>query len=124
MFGYGVKDNKLSDEVISLAYQYTKQRLCMMRNFDLSDVLKHDVIRSTLHCRIAEALDCEREFVENAFNKSTLKINNKVVETEEDFNKVFDSFCENLLEVALLENPKDRHPDYFAIGRDISNFRL
>ena len=122
MFGYGIKDNKLSEEVISLAYQYTKQRLCMMRNFDLSDVLNHDVIRSTLHCRIAEALDCDREFVEIAFNKSILKINNKVVETEEDLIKVFDSFCENLLEVALLENPKDRHPDYLQL-EDISNFR-
>ena len=38
-----------------------------------------------------------------------------MVETEEDLIKVFDSFCENLLEVALLENPKDRHPDYLQL---------
>ena len=112
MFGYGVKDNKLSEEVIPLAYQYTKQRLWMMCSYDLSDVLNHDVIRSKLHCRIAEALDCDLEFVDIAFNKSILKINNKVVETEEDLIKVFDSFCENLLEVALREDPKDRHPDH------------
>ena len=113
MFGYGVKDNKLSEEVIPLAYQYAKQRLWMMCNFDISDVLNNDVIISTmqLNCRIAEALDFDREFVEIAFNKSILKINNKVVETEEDLIKVFDSFCENLLEVALREDPKDRHPD-------------
>lgn len=124
MFGYGVKDNKLSEGVVAIAYRYAKQRLCKMRDLDLSDALDYGVVRSTLHCRIAEALDCDRELVEAAFTKAAGKVNHpELAETDEDFTKVFDAFCENLLEVALREDPKDRHPDRLDL-EEISNIRL
>ena len=124
MFGYGVKDNKLSEGVVAIAYRYAKQRLCKMRDLDLSDALDYGVVRSTLHCRIAEALDCDRELVEAAFTKAAGKVNHpEMSETDEDFTKVFDAFCENLLEVALRADPKDRHPNRLNL-EEISNIRL
>ena len=112
MFGYGVKNNKLSEAVVAIAYRYAKQRLCKMRDLDLSDALDYGVVRSTLHCRIAEALDCDRELVEDAFTKAAGNVNHpEMAATDADFTKVFDAFCENLLEVALREDPKDRHPN-------------
>lgn len=124
MFGYGVKDNKLSEAVVAIAYRYAKQRLCKMRDLDLSDALDYGVVRSTLHCRIAEALDCDRELVEEAFAKAAGKVDHpEMSATDAEFTKVFDAFCENLLEVALREDPKDRHPDRLDLD-EISNIRL
>ena len=124
MFGYGVKDNKLSEAVVAIAYRYAKQRLCRMRGLDLSDALDYGVVRSTLHCRIAEALDCDRELVEAAFTKAAGKVNHpELAETDEEFTKVFDAFCENLLEVALRADPKDRHPNRLNL-EEISNISL
>jgi hypothetical protein len=124
MFGYGVKDNKLSEAVVAIAYRYAKQRLCKMRDLDLSDALDYGVARSRYHNRIAEALDCDRELVEAAFTKAAGKVNHpEMAETDEDFTKVFDAFCENLLEVALREDPKDRHPNRLHL-EEISNIRL
>lgn len=123
-FGYGVKDNKLSEAVVAIAYRYAKQRLCKMCDLDLSDALNYGVVRSTLHCRISEALDCDRELVEAAFAKAAGNVNHpELAETDEDFTKVFDAFCENLLEVALREDPKDRHPNRLNL-EEISNIRL
>ena len=111
-FGYGVNDNKLSEGVVAIAYRYAKQRLCKMRDLDLSDALNYGVVRSTLHCRIAEALDCDRELVEDAFTKAAGKVNHpEMSATDAEFTKVFNAFCENLLEVAIREDPKDRHPN-------------
>lgn len=124
MFGYGVKDNKLSKAVVSIAYRYAKQRLCKMRDLDLSDALNYGVVRSTLHCRIAEALDCDRELVEDAFTKAAGNVNHpEMSATDAEFTKVFDAFCENLLEVALREDPKDRHPNRLHLD-EISNIQL
>ena len=124
MFGYGVKDNKLSEAVVAIAYRYAKQRLCKMRDLDLSDALDYGVVRSTLHCRIAEALDCDRELVEAAFTKAAGKVNHPDMSaTDAEFTKVFDAFCENLLEVALREDPKDRHPNRLNL-EEISNISL
>ena len=124
MFGYGVKDNKLSEAVVALAYRYAKQRLCKMRDLDLSDALDYGVARSRYHNRIAEALDCDRELVEAAFTKAAGKVNHpELAETDEEFTRVFDAFCENLLEVALHEDPKDRHPNRLNL-EEISNIRL
>ena len=124
MFGYGVKDNKLSEATIAIAYRYAKQRLCKMRDLDLSDALNYGVVRSTLHCRIAEALDCDRELVEAAFTKAAGNVNHpEMSATDADFTKVFDAFCENLLEVALREDPKDRHPNRLNL-EEISNISL
>ena len=123
-FGYGVKDNKLSEAVVAIAYRYAKQRLCKIRDLDLSYALNYGVVRSTLHCRIAEALDCDRELVEAAFTKAAGKVNHpELAETDEDFTKVFNAFCENLLEVALREDPKDRHPNRLRLD-EISNIQL
>lgn len=124
MFGYGIKNNKLSEAVVAIAYRYSKQRLCKMSDLDHSDVLNYGVVRSALHCRIAEALDCDRELVEDAFAKAAGKVNHpEMAETDEDFTKVFDAFCENLLEVALREDPKDRHPNCLNLD-EISNIQL
>ena len=112
MFGYGVKDNKLSESVVNIAYRYAQLRLCKAQDLCITRPLDYAVERSTVHDRIAEALDCDRELVEEAFNKATDKVNHLFTYPDEDINKVFDSFCENLLEVALREDPKDRHPDH------------
>ncbi len=124
MFGYGVKDNKLSEAVVAIAYRYAKQRLCKMHDLDLSDALDYGVAHSRYHNRIAEALDCDRELVEAAFTKAAGKVNHpEMSETDEDFTKVFDAFCENLLEVALREDPKDRHPNRLHL-EEISSIPL
>lgn len=124
MFGCGVKNNKLSEAVVAIAYRYAKQRLCKLRDLDLSDALDYGVARSRYHNRIAEALDCDRELVEAAFTKAAGKVNHQeMTSTDADFTKVFDAFCENLLEVALREDPKDRHPNRLNLD-EISNIQL
>ena len=120
-YGYGVtKERMLSDNVIQLALRYARQRLCKMRDLDLSDALNYGVVRSTLHCRIAEALDCDRELVEEAFTRACIPFGCKIfdfvvvdgtMKNNEDFTKIYDSFCDNLLEIALRENAEDRHPN-------------
>lgn len=112
MFGYGVKDNKLSESVVNIAYRYATLRLCKAKDLGITSPSYYAVERSTVHDRIAEALDCDRELVEEAFNKAADKVNCLLTENDVDFTNVFDSFCENLLEVALREDPKDRHPDH------------
>ena len=87
-------------------------------------LLKNEDDTRALGLRIAEALDCDRELVETAFTKAAGKVNHpEMAETDEDFTGVFDAFCENLLEVALREDPKDRHPNRLHL-EEISNISL
>ena len=121
MLGYGVtKDRKLSEYVIRLIYRYAHLRLCKWSDLDISESVDYGVLRSDLHNRIAEALDCDRELVESAFTQAAEPFNCRVVDgivvdgtmkNDDDFTKIYDSFCDNLTEIAIRENYEDRHPN-------------
>lgn len=123
-FGYGVtKERTLSENVLRLVLRYARQRL--FRRNDLgygedTDPYEYGLARSRYHNRIAEALDCDRELVEEAFAKAAEPVGVHVdqgyvvdgtMKNDEDFTKIYDSFCDNLLEIALRENAEDRHPN-------------
>ena len=124
MFGYGVtKERTLSENVLQLVLRYARQRLFRWSDLGYgedTDPHEYGVARSRYHNRISEALDCDRELVEEAFVKAAepfgVRIEkgyvvNGTMKDDEDFTKIYDSFCDNLLEVALRENAEDRHPN-------------
>lgn len=118
-FGYGItKERALSKNVLGLALKYARQRLLKWRDLGYSEAVNYGIVRSQLHNRIAEALDCDTEFVEEAFTKAAEPFSVRVIKgyvvdgtmkNDEDFIKIYDSFCDNLLEIALRENAEDRH---------------
>ena len=120
-FGYGVtKERTISEHVLKLAMRYAHQRLSKWCDLDISETTCYGVVRSALHNRIAEALDCDRELVEEAFTRACIPFGCRIFDTiavdgtmknDEDFTKIYDSFCDNLLEIALRENDEDRHPN-------------
>lgn len=123
-FGYGVtKERTLSENVLQLALRYARQRLFRWSDLGYGedmDPYEYGLARSRYHNRIAEALDCDRELVEEAFVKAAepfgVRIErgyvvNGTMKDDEDFTKIYDSFCNNLLEIALRENTEDRHPN-------------
>lgn len=121
MLGYGVtKDRKLSEDVIRLIYRYAHLRLCKWSDLDFSECVDYGVLRSDLHNRIAEVLDCDRELVESVFTQAAEPFNCRVADgivvdgtmkNDDDFTKIYDSFCDNLTEIALRENDELRHPN-------------
>ena len=123
-FGYGVtKERMLSDNVLRLVLRYARQRLFRWSDLGYgedTDPYEYGVARSRYHNRIAEALDCDRELVEEAFTRACIPFGCKIfdfvvvdgtMKNDEDFTKIYDSFCNNLLEIALRENAEDRHPN-------------
>lgn len=121
MLGYGItKERRLSEDVLKLALKYTRLRLSKWDELNYDEIVNYGLKRSNLHSRIAEALDCDRELVENAFAKAAepfgIRINQEYVvdgtmKNNEDFTKIYDAFCDNLLKVALREDTEDRHPN-------------
>ena len=124
MFGYGVtKERTLSESILRLVLRYARQRLFRWSDLGYgedTDPYEYGIARSRYHNRIAEALDCDRELVEEAFVKAAepfgVRIEkgyvvNGTMKDDEDFTKIYDSFCDNLLEVALRGNAEDRHPN-------------
>ena len=123
-FGYGVtKERMLSENTLRLVLRYARQRLFRWSDLGYgedTDPYEYGVARSRYHNRIAEALDCDRELVEEAFVKAAepfgVRIEqgyvvNGTMKDDKDFTKIYDSFCDNLLEIALRENDEDRHPN-------------
>lgn len=120
-FGYGVtKERTLSERVLKIALKYARQRLLKWSELGYNETVNYGIVRSQLHCRIAEALDCDRELVEEAFAKAAEPVGVHVdqgyvvdgtMKDDEDFTKIYDSFCNNLFEIALCENAEDRHPN-------------
>lgn len=127
MLGYGVtRDRKLSESVLRLAYRYAHLRLSKWDDLDISESVDYGVLRSDLHSRIAEALDCDREFVEDAFTQAASHFDCSVVDgivvdgtlkNDDDFTRIYDSFCDNLTEIALRENDELRHPNRITKGQ-------
>ena len=136
MFGYGVtKERQLSESVLKLALKYARLRLSKWNDLGYEDTVDYAFRRSDIHSRIAEALDCDRELVEEAFVKAAAPFDCKIIDgylvdrslkNDEDLAKIYDSFCNNLLEVALRENDEDRHPDRITKEQldEISNVSL
>ena len=120
-FGYGVtKERTLSERILRIALKYARQRLLKWSELGYNETVNYGLVRSQLHCRIAEALDCDRELVEEAFTRACIPFGCKIfdfvvvdgtMKNDEDFTKIYDSFCDNLLEIALRENDEDRHPN-------------
>ena len=123
-FGYGVtKERTLSENTLQLALRYARQRLFRWNDLGYgedTDPYEYGLARSRFHNRIAEALDCDRELVEEAFTKACIPFGCKIfdfvvvdgtMKNDKDFTKIYDSFCSNLLEIALRENAEDRHPN-------------
>ena len=123
-FGCGVRmDKTLEETVLKMALKYAKLRLKKWNDLfeeTAGDADLYGLERSRLHTCIAEALDCDRELVEEAFTKAAEPFNCKTIDgivvdgtmkDDEDFTKIYDSFCDNLLEIALRENAEDRHPN-------------
>lgn len=121
MLGYGVtKDRKLSENVLRLAYRYAHLRLCRWDELALSESIDYAMRRSNFHNRIAEAIDCDRELVESAFTQAATPFDCQIIDgtvvdgtlkNDDDVIGVYDSFCDNLTEIALRENDEDRHPN-------------
>lgn len=124
MFGYGVtKERTLTESVLKLVLRYAHQRLYRWSDLGYGedmDSYEYGVARSRFHNRIAEALDCDRELVEEAFTRACIPFGCKIfdfvvvdgtMKNDEDFIKIYNSFCDNLLEIALRENDEDRHPN-------------
>lgn len=121
MFGYGVtKERQLSEAVLKLALKYARLRLSKWNDLGYEDTVDYAFHRSDIHSRIAEALDCDRELVEEAFVKAAAPFGCRIIDgylvdrslnNDENLAKIYNSFCNNLLEVALRENDEDRHPD-------------
>lgn len=123
-FGYGVtKERTLSENTLQLALRYARQRLFRWNDLGYgedADPYEYGLARSRFHNRIAEALDCDRELVEEAFVKAAEPFGGRIergyvvngtMKDDENFTKIYDSFCDNLLEIALRENAEDRHPN-------------
>ena len=123
-FGYGVtKERMLTENILRLVLRYARQRLFRWNDLGYSedaDPYEYGLARSRYHNRIAEALDCDRELVEEAFVKAAEPFGVRIkqgwvvdgtIKDDEDFTKIYDSFCDNLLEIALRENAEDRHPN-------------
>ena len=120
-FGYGVtKERQLSESVLKLALKYAKLRLSKWNDLGYEDTADYGLRRSDIHSRIAEALDCDRELVEEAFVKAVVPFGCRIIDgyvvdgtmkNDEDFTKIYDSFCDNLLEIAFRENAENRHPN-------------
>ena len=121
MLGYGVtKDHKLWEHVLRLVYRYARLRLCQWDELAPSEWIDYTMRRSDIHNRIAEAIDCDRELVESAFTQAATPFGCSVIDgivvdgtmkNDDDFTKIYDSFCDNLTEIALRENDEDRHPN-------------
>ena len=121
MLGYGVtRDCKLSESVLRLAYRCAHLRLSKWDDLDISESVDYGVLRSDLHSRIAEAIDCDRELVEDAFTQAASRFDCRVIDgivvdgtlkNDDDFTRIYDSFCDNLTEIALCENDELRHPN-------------
>ncbi len=121
MLGYGVtRDCKLSESVLRLAYRYAYLRLSKWNDLDIGESVNYGVLRSDLHSRIAEAIDCDRELVEDSFTRAASHFDCSVVDgividgtlkNDDDFARIYDSFCDNLTEIALRENDELRHPN-------------
>ena len=126
-FGYGVtKERTLEETVLKMALKYAKLRLNKWEDIPCSEIydngdLNYGCARARLHNRIAEALDCDRELVEEAFVKAAEPFGcrtivagivvDRTMKNDEDFIKIYDAFCDNLQEVATIEDPEKRHPN-------------
>lgn len=120
-FGYGVtKERTLSERILKIALKYARQRLLKWSELGYNETVNYGIVRSQLHNRLAEALDCDHELVEEAFTRACIPFGCKIfdfvvvdgtMKNDEDFTKIYDSFCNNLLEIALRENAEDRHPN-------------
>lgn len=119
---YGLLANgKLEEHMLTKIFQYCRLRIVPFNCLEYDEVNGYGLKRSMLHSRIAEALDCDRELVEEAFAKAAKKFHARIIDGivvdgsvpnwEEDLTKIYDSFCDNLLEIALRENDEDRHPN-------------
>jgi hypothetical protein len=123
-FGCGVRmDKTLEETVLKMALKYAKLRLKKWNDLfeeTAGDADLYGLERSRLHTCIAEALDCDRELVEEAFTKAAEPFNCRIIDgivvdgtmkNQDDFVKIYDEFCNNLKEIAEIEDPEKRHPD-------------
>lgn len=110
-YGYGIlNSNCLSFTVFSMTHKYCRYRMLPPNKLTYEEATRYSTARSKLHDEIAEALDIDRDLVDEAFEKAT-EFWNKIPEEmrdDKDFGMVWDSFCNKLEYYATLPAEK-RH---------------